>query len=82
MTWLIFRFELLQKKSEAQYVLLAYDTSNIPNFKGPTYFCPDRVVEGPYLKYPIMTCFPELDSKVNCYFYDLFNLKLILFKSS
>jgi hypothetical protein len=50
----------LQKKSEAQCVLLVFDTSELSNYRGPGYWSPVRDLVDPYIKYQIMLSFPKV----------------------
>lgn len=51
----------LQKKSEAQSVILVFDTSNLSDYRGPGYWSPvrDQAVD-PYIKYQIMLSYPKV----------------------
>lgn len=50
----------LQKKSEAQSIILVFDTSNLPDYRGPGYWSPHRDVVEPSVKYQIMLSFPKV----------------------
>lgn len=50
----------LQKKSEAQSVMLVFDKSDLPDYRGPGYWSPDREVVDPGTKYQIMLSFPKV----------------------
>lgn len=52
--------QLLQKKSEAQSVMLVFDTSKLTNYKGPGYWSPGRDIVDPDIKYQIMLSFPKV----------------------
>lgn len=52
--------QLLQKKSEAQAVLLVLDTSELDEFKGHNYWSPVRNVVDPDINYHIMLSYPKV----------------------
>jgi len=58
------KMQQLQKKSEAQSIILVFDTSNLPDYKGPGYWSPYRDVLGPNVKYQIMLSFPKVPVKL------------------
>lgn len=57
----------LQKKSEAQSVLLVFDTSQLSNYTGPGYWSPFRDMINPFRKYQIMLSFPKVYNCFNTY---------------
>lgn len=56
----IFRMQQLQKKSEAQCVLLVFDTSENPNYRGPGYLGPVTDVVDSCSKYRLMLNYPKV----------------------
>ncbi|VVC25170.1 Hypothetical protein CINCED_3A010593 [Cinara cedri] len=54
------KMQLLHKKSEAQSVMLVFDTSELTNYKGPGYWSPSRDIVDPDIKYQIMLSFPKV----------------------
>lgn len=50
----------LQKKSEAHYVALVFDTSHLSHFEGPGYWSPERKPVESCIKYQVMLSFPEV----------------------
>ncbi|XP_025407261.1 KICSTOR complex protein C12orf66-like [Sipha flava] len=59
------KMQQLQKKSEAQCVLLVFDTSELSNYRGPGYWSPVRDLVDPYIKYQIMLSFPKVPVKLD-----------------
>jgi len=56
----------LQKKSKAQSVTLVFDTSNLPDFRGPGYVSSQAKVR-PQAKYQIMLSFPKVLKLLHVY---------------
>lgn len=52
--------KILQKKSEAQSVMLVFDATEFENFRGPSYWSPLRNFEESCIKYHIMLSYPEV----------------------
>lgn len=50
----------LQKKSEAQSVILVFDKSELPDYRGPGYWSPEREIADSSNKYQIMLSFPKV----------------------
>jgi len=60
----------LQKKSEAQSVILVFDTTNLPDYRGPGYCSPNRDPVDPNIKYQIMLSFPKVLKLLQTYLFN------------
>lgn len=67
----------LQKKSEAQCVLLVFNSSENPNYRGPGYFCPVEDVVDSRVKYRLMLNYPKVLQKFKCLLNNM--VKIIFF---
>lgn len=64
----------LQKKSEAQCVILVFDTSELSNYRGPGYWSPVRDLVDPYIKYQIMLSFPKVTIEILTFYVFTFSI--------
>lgn len=52
--------QLLQRKSECQSVMLVFDTTELPDYNGPGFWCSHRDPVNSSIKYQIMLSFPRV----------------------